>query len=54
MRFDPGKAWPHPVLRPPSYGDDYPHAEFQVEIEVLRSVTGTAVEVTAEDRKSVV
>jgi len=48
MRFDPGKAWPHPVLRPPSYGDDYPHAEFQVEIEVLRSVAGTAVEVTAD------
>ena len=36
MKFDPGKAWPHPVLRPPSYGDDYPQAEFEVEIEVKR------------------
>ena len=48
MRFDPGKAWPHPVLRPPSYGDDYPHAEFEVEIEVERAQGSTAVEVTAD------
>ena len=48
MRFDPGKAWPHPVLRPPSYGDDYPHAEFEVEIEVERTQGSTSVEVTAE------
>ena len=48
MRFDPGKAWPHPVLRPPSYGDDYPHAEFQVELEVKRIQGSTAIEVTAE------
>lgn len=34
MIFDAGKAWPHPVLRPPSYGDDYPNAEFEVEIQV--------------------
>ena len=47
MRFDPGKAWPHPVLRP-TCGDDYPHAEFQVEIDVERSVGSTAVGVTAE------
>ena len=45
MRFDPGKAWPHPVLRP-SCGDDYPHAEFQVEIEMVRSLGNTSVEVT--------
>ena len=48
MRFDPGKAWPHPVLRPPSYGDDYPHAEFEVEIKVERTQGSTSVEVTSE------
>ena len=48
MRFDPGKAWPHPVLRPPSYGDDYPQAEFQVDIEVKRIQGSTAIEVVAE------
>ena len=47
MRFDRGKAWPHPVLRPPSYGDDYPLAEFEVEIEVKRVKGSTAVEVDA-------
>ena len=47
MKFDPGKAWPHPVLRPPTYGDDYPHAEFEVEIEVKRTEKSTAVEVDA-------
>ena len=48
MRFDPSKAWPHPVLRPPRYGDDYPHAEFEVEIEFTRSEGSTAVEIQAE------
>ncbi len=48
MKFDPGKAWPHPVLRPPSYGDDYPKAEFEVEIEVKRVRRSTVVEVYAE------
>ena len=48
MRFDPGKAWPHPVLRPSSYGDDYPQAEFEVEIEVKRVKGSTAVEVYAD------
>jgi len=47
MRFDPGKAWPHPVLRPPSYGDDYPRAEFEVEINVGHIQGSTAVEVNA-------
>ena len=47
MRFEPGKAWPHPVLRPPSLGDDYPHAEFEVDIEVTRSKGSTALQVTA-------
>lgn len=48
MKFDPGKAWPHPVLRPHSYGDDYPRAEFEVEIEVKRVKGSTAVEVDVE------
>ena len=48
MRFDPGKAWPHPVLRPPSYGDDYPRAEFEVEIDVQRAEGSTSIEITAE------
>ena len=47
MRFDPAKAWPHPVLRPPSYGDDYPQAEFEVDIEVRRVKRSTAVRVHA-------
>ena len=48
MKFDAGKAWPHPVLRPPIYGDDYPHAEFEVEIEVKRAEGSTAIDVVAE------
>ncbi len=48
MKFDPGKAWPHPVLRPRTYGDDYPYAEFEVEIEVNRVLGSTAVEVDAK------
>ena len=47
MRFDPGKAWPHPVLRPSSWGDDYPRAEFEVEVEVKRTKGSTAVEAEA-------
>ena len=47
MKFDPGKAWPHPVLRPPAYGDDYPDADFEVDIEVKRTSKSTAVEVNA-------
>ena len=48
MRFDPGKAWPHPVLRPPSCGDDYPDAEFHVEVVVRRTKGSTAIEVEAD------
>ena len=47
MKFDPGKAWPHPVLRPSIYSDDYPNAEFEVEIEVKRVKQSTAVELVA-------
>lgn len=45
MKFDPGKAWPYPVLRPPTYSDDYPNAEFEVEVQVERTKGSTAVEV---------
>ena len=48
MRFDPGKAWPYPVLRPPLCGDDYPQAEFQVEIAARRVEGSTAVAVQAD------
>ena len=48
MRFDPNKAWPHPVLRPRFCGDDYPKAEFQVEISAERIKGSTAVVVQAD------
>ena len=48
MRFDPSKAWPYPVLRPAIYGDDYPHAEFEVEIDLQRVKGSTAVDVSVE------
>lgn len=48
MRFDSGKGWPHPVLRPPEYGDDYPNAEFEVEIDCRRDKGGVAVEMVVE------
>ena len=47
MRFDRGKAWPHPVLRPSIYGDDYPRAEFEVDIAMARIKGSTAVELDA-------
>ena len=46
-RFKPGKVWPHPVLRPPVYGDDYPRAEFEVDIAMARIKGSTAVELDA-------
>ena len=46
MKYDPNKAYPHPVLRPGS--TDYPHAEFQVELEIGRIEGTTAVRVSAE------
>lgn len=47
MKIDPGKAWPHPVLRPPDHGDDYPHAEFQADIDPKRVQGGIAIELDA-------
>ena len=46
MRFDPAKSYPHPVLRPGS--NDYPRAEFQVEIELDRLRGGTMLRVRAD------
>ena len=48
MRFDLAKAWPHPVLRPSEYGDDYPAAEFRADVQVSQNKTRTSVEVTVE------
>lgn len=48
MRIDPGKGYPHPVLRPPEYGDDYPSAEFQVTIECKGNQGSLEVLLTAE------
>lgn len=47
MKIDPGKGWPHPVLRPPEYGDDYPRAEFEVDIERRLAPGSVAVDVSA-------
>ena len=44
MRFDPGKIWPHPVLRPSQSGDDYPYAEFQVDIDVKSVENGAGID----------
>ena len=46
MKFDPGKAWQYPVLRP--HSDDYPQAEFQVEIELTRTAKGMSASLCAE------
>ena len=48
MKFDPSWAWPHPVLRPPEYGDDYPNAEFQVDVNCERTKGGVAARVVAD------
>ena len=47
MRYDPGKAYPWPVLRPGGRDKDYPRAEFEVEIEVDRIDGSTAVRASA-------
>ena len=46
MTFDPQKLYPYPVLRPQS--EDYPRAEFQVNVEVWRVEQTTALTVEAE------
>ena len=48
MKFSAAKAWPHPVLRPTIYGDDYPNAEFQVEIDPRLDSVDYSIHVEAE------
>ena len=48
MKFDPNKAWPYPVLRPRSFGNDYPKAAFEVEIDVEKTHGSTAVTVESQ------
>ncbi len=48
MKFDSGKAWQHPVLRPKRYGDDYPYAEFEVDIDVELDKRKGSVSLQAE------
>jgi len=46
MKFDPGKAFPHPVLRPES--TDYPEAEFEVEMTLQREERSTGLQLRVE------
>lgn len=48
MKFDAGKAYPYPVLRPPSFGDDYPNAEFEVDIDLERMSGGIVADLSVE------
>ena len=45
MKFDPGKAFPHPVLRPQS--TDYPDAEFEVDMKLEREERSTGLQLLA-------
>ena len=47
MRFESNKAWPHPVLRPKSAGDDYLRAEFEVDIRLERVPRTSVAKMTA-------
>lgn len=46
MKFDPGKSFPHPVLRPDN--DDYPLDGFQVEVDFSQPQDSSAGLVSAE------
>lgn len=46
MKYDPGKAFPHPVLRPDS--SDYQGSEFEVDIDLTRVEGSTALQLTAD------
>ena len=49
MKWDPGKAFPHPVLRPDQGREgDYPRTEFEVTIEATRARGAMAVDVAAD------
>lgn len=46
MKFDIRKAFPHPVLRP--HSDDYPDAEFEVQMELKRQRGTSRVDLSAD------
>lgn len=46
MKFDLKKAFPHPVLRP--HSDDYPDAEFEVQMELRRQRGASRVDMAAD------
>ena len=48
MKYDPAKAYPHPVLRPSDGAGDYPRAEFQVTPYPERIEHTTVVRIRAE------
>ena len=48
MKYDPAKAYPHPVLRPSDGAGDYPRAEFQVTPYPERIEHTTVVRIWAE------
>ncbi|MCY3934062.1 MAG: hypothetical protein OXH70_20350 [Acidobacteria bacterium] len=49
MKWDPGKAFPHPVLRPDQGGEgDYPTAEFEADVEAVRAKGAMAVDVSVD------
>lgn len=48
MKYDPAKAYPHPVLRSSDGGGDYPRAEFQVTPYPERIEHTTIVRIRAE------
>lgn len=45
LRFDEAKAFPHPVLRHGS--SDYPDAEFQAQLNLVRRLHGSGVQLSA-------
>ena len=47
MKYDPGKAYLYPVLRPGGVDRDYPRAEFESELTVERIKGATAVKASA-------
>lgn len=46
MKFDLRKAFPHPVLRP--HSNDYPDAEFEVQMEIGRQRGSSRVDLSAD------
>ena len=49
MKWDSGKAFPHPVLRPDQGGEgDYPTAEFEADVVAVRAKGALAVDVSVD------